>query len=191
MSDLFRDLLQLGRKIVEASEALQVELDRRSPVASPRRPTTVTAESTSAADESPAGSNVPQTISTWYARHVLNGCCDPLDLLTVEEAEQMMGCRVEASTTGEEEYIGVHYGCADERSMYVSLNVSATMPWDFVVHEGNAESGPKNVGEEALMSGDVLYVRQGEAFFWIYGRGIDQTTIHRIARHVAAKMASR
>ena len=121
---------------------------------------------------------------------MLSGCPDPLELLTAHEAERLMGCDIATpSTTGEEEYISCHYGCADDRSMYIALTVSALMPWDFVTNEVTSQAAKQAVGDEALVAGDILYVRQGERFFWIYGRGVEETDIYRIAEHVASKLA--
>lgn len=190
MADFLNDLLRIGKKVIEVSEALQAEIDKREPKPRPRSTTT---ETSSASDSSRAvGSNSPApNLSSLYVKHLMNGCPDPLTLLTVEDAERLMQCAISTpSTSGEEEYIGAHYGCEDDRSMYVSLSVSALMPWDYVRDEVTTSPAPQSVGDEALVSGDMLYVRQGERFFWIYGRGVDQSTIYAIAQHVAAKMAS-
>ena len=185
MSDFFGDLLSLGKKIIDASEKLQAEIDKQSPASSD------SVSSESAADASAVSSKTTPTYSSLYQRHVENGCHDPLKLLTVDDAERLMECVIATpSTTGEEEYIGCHYGCADDRSMYVSLSVSALMPWDYITDEVTSQPAPRIVGDEALALGDMLYVRQGDSFFWIYGRGVDDETIYRVAEHVADRMAS-
>lgn len=190
MSDLFRDLLSIGKKIIEASEAIQAEIDKHSPI----EPSTAKSApaSTSASDAATTSSGGSEwNYSLLYLQHLKDGCPDPLKLLTVEDAERLIGCVIaKPSTMEEEEYIGRHYGCADDRSMYVALTVSATMPWDFIVEEVNSQPAPHAVGDEALVAGDHLYVRQGGSFFWLYGRGVDQPTIYRIAEHVAANLAT-
>ncbi len=188
MSDFLGNLLSLGRKIVEASEAIQAEIDKRDPDSSKAG---AAASATDEASEfSGQSANAPH-YSSLYEQHVRNGCPDPLELLTVPAAEQLMGCVIaEPSTTGEEEYIGCHYGCADDRCMYVALTVSALMPWDFIQDEVTTQPAPRAVGDEALVADDHLYVRKGDHFFWLYGRGVDQRTIYRIADHVAAQIAS-
>ena len=201
MNDFLGDLLKIGKRVIEASEAMQAEIDRQSPVmpsVAERAPTperaatasTETAVANAAADlfgQTPTKEQ--PTYSDLYVRHLMAGCPDPMTLLTVEEAEQFLGCKVLPSTTGEEEYIGCHYGCADDRSMYVALTVSARMPWDFVTQEVTTKPAPRPVGDEAFVSDDFLYVRKGEHFFWIYGRGVDQQTIFRIADHAANRLA--
>ena len=185
MSDFFADLLRIGKTIVEASEKIQAEIDRHEPLPRP------TSESVTASSSAEAANLTGDPhYSQQYLKHLLNGCPDPLELLTAQDAAQLMGCAMaEPSTTGEEEYISVHYGCADDRSMYVSLSVSALMPWDFVQTEVSTSPAPQPVGDESLVADDMLYVRQGERFFWIYGRGITDATLYRIAKHVAERMA--
>ena len=189
MNDFLRDLMHLGKRLVEASEAIQSELDKRSPIDRPRQVRTSASSNSATVGATTSSSSSRIHISDLYARHLLNGCPDPLNLLTVAEAEEFLDCVIDPCTTGESEYIGVHYGCADERSMYVSLSVSAQMPWDYVAEEVSTQPAPKAVGEEALTSGDMLYVRQGEHFFWIYGRNVEQTTIYSIAQHVANRLS--
>jgi|GEM_PF-4089856 len=188
ISDFLGNLLNLRKKIVEASEAIQAEIDKHTPDrADTATASTTTAEASALGGQSGSG---PLYLSL-YERHVQDGCPDPLKLLTVAYAARLMGCMIaEPVTTGEEEYIGCHYGCADDRSMYVALTVSALMPWDFIRDEVMTQPAPRAVGDEALVADDHLYVRQGDQFFWIYGRGVDQDTIYRIADHVAAQIAA-
>ena len=188
MNDFLSDLIRLGKKIIDASEALQMEIDKHSPVQA--------AESSRSSSESKAsGDGVSRggkpRYSHRYEDHLRNGCPDPLKLLTVAEAEELMDCTIATpSTTGEEEYIGCHYGCADDRSMYVALTVSALMPWDVVTSGASSQQASQVVGDEALVVGDTIYVRQGEQFFWVYGRGVDECVIYEIAKHVAGKLAA-
>ena len=187
MADFLNDLLRIGKKVIEVSEALQAEIDKREPKPRPRS----TASETSSAARAVRSTSAEPNLSSLYVKHLMKGCPDPLTLLTVDDAERLMQCAISTpSTSGEEEYIGAHYGCEDDRSLCVSLSVSALMPWDYVQDEVTTSPAPQSVGDEALVSGDMLYVRQGERFFWLYGRGVDQSTIYAIAQHVAAKMAS-
>lgn len=191
MADFLNDLLRIGKKVIEASEALQAEIDKREPKP---RPKSTPSQSTSSSSDSASvgGSASPaQDLSSLYVKHLMSGCPDPLSLLTVEDAERLMRCAISTPvTTGEEEYIGAHYGCEDDRSMYVSLSVSALMPWDYVQSEVTTSPAPQSVGDEAMISDDMLYVRSGDRFFWLYGRGVEDSTIYAIANHVAAKMAA-
>ena len=184
MSEFLSDLLRIGKKIVEASELIQAEIDKHSSSAS-------VAETISATEASGVSSHDLPEFSSLYSQHIENGCPNPLKLLTVSEAERLMGCKIaNPTTTGEEEYVGCHYGCSDDRSMYVALCVSASMPWDYVKDEIGSEVAKRHVGDEALVAGEMLYVRSGESFFWLYGRGVNEQTVYRIAQHVAAKLNS-
>ena len=173
---------------MEASEAIQSEIDKQLGTDS-----TASSASASVADASataaPVGTHSPY--SDLFRQHLERGCRNPLELLTKDEAESLMGCPIATpSTTGEEEYIGAHYGCMDDRSMYVALCVSSLMPWDYIRDEVSTESAPQSVGDEALVSGEVLYVRQGESFFWLFGRGVESAVVYSIARHVANRLSS-
>ncbi|MEO2030964.1 MAG: hypothetical protein ABGZ35_02650 [Planctomycetaceae bacterium] len=176
MSDLFKSLLEIGRRVVVAA-------------AKNRERSSSSASRSTASDDATATRSPAQTLPTLRDQHLAGGYRDPLSLLSAHDAARLLGRPVRnPSAHAEEEYLSCHYATVENQSIYITLSVSAGMPWDYIRDEVAVGFPSAPFGDEAFIVDDSIYVRRGETIFWVSGRGIDDPLRNRVVEHVLSKL---